>query len=82
MIRIGLVLIGLAIIAGGVVNLRWSNAHYGYLIQRQYDRYKHLEKTYRQKRLELAKRQSPSHLLDQLRKWEFPLEGWTPKDND
>jgi len=76
--RLAIIIIGLAAIAAGNVHLRWSNAHYAHLIHKQADRRRLLTHRYYEKRLELAKRKSPKNLLEQLKKWQFPLEGWIP----
>jgi len=76
MFRLAFVILGLAAIGLAVVHLQWSNAHLGYLIQTEYDRHQRLKAEYLRKRLELAGQRAPEHLIEQLRKFELPLEGW------
>ena len=78
--RVAVMILGLAAIAMTGVHVRWGNAHYAYLIQKEYERHVELKRQYQQKRLELARRQSPRHLLEQVEKWKLPLEGWIPDE--
>lgn len=75
--RIAVIILALAFSAAVVVHLRWSNAHLAYKIQIEYGRQRDLKRRYDQKQLELASQQSIRQLIEQLEKWNFPLEGWT-----
>jgi len=80
--RLTIIIAALAAIAAGTVHLRWSNAHQAYLIHKQCERRRKLRYQYQQKYLELARRKSPRNLLDQLKRWNFPLQGWVPNETE
>ena len=80
--RLAIIIAALAAIAAASVHFRWSNAHQAYLIQKQWDRHRELRYRYLQKYLELARRKSPLNLLDQLKRWNFPLQGWVPNETE
>lgn len=74
--RISVIVLTLSLIAGGVVNIRLKNWHYGYLINQQYDQYQRQQREFTQTQLEVARYQSPDNLLDRLREMKLPLEGF------
>lgn len=80
--RAAIIILGLAAIAAAGVHLRWSNAHHAHLIQKESDRRRQMLFQYQQKRLELAQRKSPQNLLEQLEKWNLPLQGWVPNHDN
>ncbi len=74
------IILALVAIGAGSVHLRWTNTHYAFRIQQEYDRKVQLTRQYQERRLELWRRKSPANLKEQIEKWDLQLEGWIKEE--
>jgi len=80
--RISVLVFTLALVAGTIVHIRLQNWHCAYRINQLYDKHQRLQREYWQSRLELARYQSPDHLLERLKELKLPLQGFGLPDQE